>query len=150
MKHDPKNAISYKANAEAYKRKIKDTILPLKNAVLEIPKEKRWLVSCEGAFSYLARDFEMNEMYIWPINAGAQGTPKQVKRVIDIVRKNDIPAVFCESTISQAPAQQISRETGAAYGGVLYVDSLTKVSGPVPSYIDLLKVTSETIVTGLQ
>ena len=150
VKHDPANAISYRANAKAYKRKIKDTILPLKNAVLEVPKEKRWLVSCEGAFSYLARDFKMNELYIWPINAGAQGTPKQVKRVIDSVRKNNIPAVFCESTISQAPAQQISRETGAAYGGVLYVDSLTKANGPVPSYIDLLKVTSETIVTGLQ
>ena len=63
----------------------------------------------------------MNELYIWPINAGAQGTPKQVKRVIDSVRKNNIPAVFCESTVSQAPAQQISRETGAAYGGVLYM-----------------------------
>ena len=150
VKHDPANAISYKTNAEAYKRKIKDTILPLKNAVLEVPKEKRWLVSCEGAFSYLARDFKMNELYIWPINAGAQGTPKQVKRVIDSVRKNNIPAVFCESTVSQAPAQQISRETGATYGGVLYVDSLTKANGPVPSYIDLLKVTSETIVTGLQ
>ena len=85
-----------------------------------------------------------------PINEGAKGTPKQVKRVIDSVRENNIPAVFCESTIPQAPAQQISRETGAAYGGVLYVDSLTKANGPVPSYIDLLKVTSETIVTGLQ
>ena len=149
IKYDPANAEVYNRNAEAYKRKIRDTILPLKNAILAVPKEKRWLVSCEGAFSYLVRDFQMNELYLWPINAGAQGTPKQVKRVIDSVEKYNIPAVFCESTVSQAPAQQISRETGAAYGGVLYVDSLTKADGPVPTYLDLLKVTSETIVAGL-
>ena len=149
IKYDPANAEVYNRNAEAYKRKIRDTILPLKNAILAVPKEKRWLVSCEGAFSYLVRDFQMNELYLWPINAGAQGTPKQVKRVIDSVEKYNIPAVFCESTVSQAPAQQISRETGAAYGGVLYVDSLTKADGPVPTYLDLLKVTSETIVVGL-
>jgi manganese/iron transport system substrate-binding protein len=149
IKYDPANAEAYNRNAEAYKRKIRDTILPLKNAILAVPKEKRWLVSCEGAFSYLVRDFQMNELYLWPINAGAQGTPKQVKRVIDTVEKYNIPTVFCESTVSQAPAQQISRETGAAYGGVLYVDSLTKADGPVPTYLDLLKVTSETIVVGL-
>lgn len=149
IKYDPVNAEAYNRNAEAYKRQIRDTILPLKSAILAVPKEKRWLVSCEGAFSYLVRDFQMNELYLWPINAGAQGTPKQVKRVIDSVEKYNIPTVFCESTVSQAPAQQISRETGAAYGGVLYVDSLTKADGPVPTYLDLLKVTSETIVAGL-
>ena len=149
IKYDPINAEAYNRNAEAYKRQIRDTILPLKSAILAVPKEKRWLVSCEGAFSYLVRDFQMNELYLWPINAGAQGTPKQVKRVIDSVEKYNIPTVFCESTVSQAPAQQISRETGAAYGGVLYVDSLTKADGPVPTYLDLLKVTSETIVAGL-
>ena len=149
IKYDPVNAEAYNRNAEAYKRQIRDTILPLKSAILAVPKEKRWLVSCEGAFSYLVRDFQMNELYLWPINADAQGTPKQVKRVIDSVEKYNIPTVFCESTVSQAPAQQISRETGAAYGGVLYVDSLTKADGPVPTYLDLLKVTSETIVAGL-
>jgi manganese/iron transport system substrate-binding protein len=149
IKYDPVNAEAYNRNAEAYKRQIRDTILPLKSAILAVPKEKRWLVSCEGAFSYLVRDFQMNELYLWPINAGAQGTPRQVKRVIDSVEKYNIPTVFCESTVSQAPAQQISRETGAAYGGVLYVDSLTKADGPVPTYLDLLKVTSETIVAGL-
>jgi manganese/iron transport system substrate-binding protein len=149
IKYDPVNAEAYNRNAEAYKRQIRDTILPLKSAILAVPKEKRWLVSCEGAFSYLVRDFQMNELYLWPINAGVQGTPRQVKRVIDSVEKYNIPTVFCESTVSQAPAQQISRETGAAYGGVLYVDSLTKADGPVPTYLDLLKVTSETIVAGL-
>ena len=147
--HDPANAEIYTANAAAYKAEITAAIDPLRAAIMAIPAEDRWLVSCEGAFSYLARDFEMHELYLWPINADSQGTPQQVRDVIDTVREHDIRAVFCESTVSQAPAQQVARETGAAYAGVLYVDSLTEADGPVPTYIDLLRVTSETIAAGL-
>jgi manganese/iron transport system substrate-binding protein len=147
--HDPANAATYEANAEAYKAEITGTIAPLREAILAVPEEQRWLVSCEGAFSYLIRDFGMRELYLWPINADQQGTPQQVRAVIDGVRENAIPAVFCESTVSQAPAEQVARETGAAYGGVLYVDSLSEEGGPVPTYLDLLRVTSETIVEGL-
>ena len=147
--HDPQNADSYRANAAAYKTKISQTIEPLKDAILAVPEDQRWLVSCEGAFSYLIRDYNMKELYLWPMNADAQGTPQQVRKVIDGVRDNNIPAVFCESTVSQAPAQQVARETGSTYGGVLYVDSLTEADGPVPTYLDLLRVTSETIAAGL-
>ena len=147
--HDPQNADSYRANAAAYKTKISQTIEPLKDAILAVPEDQRWLVSCEGAFSYLIRDYNMKELYLWPMNADAQGTPQQVRKVIDGVRDNNIPAVFCESTVSQAPAQQVARETGSNYGGVLYVDSLTEADGPVPTYLDLLRVTSETIAAGL-
>ena len=147
--NDPENAAIYAANAAAYKKQITDTIEPLKEAVLAVPQDQRWLVTCEGAFSYLIRDFDMQELYLWPMNADQQGTPQQVRKVIDGVRANNIPAVFCESTVSQSPAKQVARETDAAYGGVLYVDSLTEDDGPVPTYLDLLRVTSETIAMGL-
>ncbi len=147
--HDPENAEIYTANAEAYKAEIAATIAPLRETILAVPEEERWLVTCEGAFSYLARDFEMHELYLWPMNADAQGTPQQVRNVIDTVREKDITAVFCESTVSQAPAEQVARETDAEYAGVLYVDSLAEADGPVPTYIDLLRVTSETIAAGL-
>ena len=149
VKHDPDDAETYKANAEAYKQRIRDTIEPLRDRIAAIPEARRWLVTCEGAFSYLAKDFGLKELYLWPINADQTGTPQQVRKVIDGVRQHDIPAVFCESTVNQAPAQQVARETGAAYGGVLYVDSLSEEDGPVPTYLDLLRVTSETVVEGL-
>ena len=69
--------------------------------------------------------------------------------MIDAVNEHGIPTVFSESTVSDRPALRIAAETGAAYGGVLYVDSLSEADGPVPTYLDLLRVTSETIVTGL-
>lgn len=149
VENDPDNADIYRANADAYKAQITDAIAPLRAAVQAVPEAQRWLATCEGAFSYLIRDFGMKELYLWPMNADQQGTPQQVRKVIDTVRENNIPAVFCESTVSQAPAEQVARETDAVYGGVLYVDSLTEADGPVPTYLDLLRVTSETIVKGL-
>ena len=146
---DPENAETYAANAEAYKKEIAAMIEPLRAEIEKVPEQKRWLVSCEGAFSYLARDLGLRELYLWPINADATGTPQQVRKVIDGVREHEIPAVFCESTVNTDPAKQVARETGVAYGGELYVDSLSEEGGPVPSYLDLLRVTTETIATGL-
>ncbi|MEM8541506.1 MAG: metal ABC transporter substrate-binding protein [Pseudomonadota bacterium] len=146
---DPANAEIYKSNAAAYIEELDLAMQPLREALDGIPAEERWLVSSEGAFSYLARDFGLKELYIWPINADQQGTPGQVKAVIDAVRENNITVVFSESTITPDAAQQIARETGAAYGGILYVDSLSDSDGPVPTYLDLMAVTVETIVSGL-
>nr|WP_235212932.1 MULTISPECIES: metal ABC transporter substrate-binding protein [Cedecea] len=149
IKYDPDNAATYTRNAEAYKQKIQQTIEPLRNELAKIPADKRWLVTSEGAFSYLANDFGLKELYLWPINADQQGTPQQVRKVIDSIRKYQIPTIFSESTISDKPARQAARESGAHYGGVLYVDSLSAANGPVPTYLDLLRVTTSTIVNGI-
>ncbi|MDK3018909.1 metal ABC transporter substrate-binding protein [Pseudodonghicola flavimaris] len=147
---DPDNAETYAANAETYKAELRAVMEPLKTSIAEVPEAQRWLVTCEGAFSYLARDLGLNELYLWPMNADHTGTPQQVRAVIDGVRAHDIPVVFCESTVNTAPAKQVARETGARYGGELYVDSLSTADGPVPSYLDLLRVTTQTVVDGLR
>jgi len=146
---DPENDEVYLANAETYKDQLRATIQPLRDEIATIPADQRWLVTCEGAFSYLARDLGMKELYIWPMNADQNGTPQQVRAVIDGVRDNNIPVVFCESTVNTAPAEQVARETGVTYGGVLYVDSLSEADGAVPTYLDLLTVTSRTVADGL-
>nr|WP_304363246.1 metal ABC transporter substrate-binding protein [Gilliamella apicola] len=150
VKYDPQNASTYNKNAAEYAAKIKALDAPLRERLAKIPEAQRWLVTSEGAFSYLTRDYNLKEAYLWPINAEQQGTPKQVKHVIDLVRANNIPVVFSESTISDKPARQVSQETDAKYGGVLYVDSLSTQDGPVPTYIDLLKTTVETIAKGFE
>jgi manganese/iron transport system substrate-binding protein len=150
VEHDPKNAETYNKNAAAYAEKIKAMDAPLRKRLSAIPEDKRWLVTSEGAFSYLARDYDMREAYLWPINADQQGTPQQVREVIELVRDNDVPVVFSESTVSDRAAKQVAKESGAAYGGVLYVDSLSEEGGPVPTYLDLLRVTVETIAKGFE
>jgi manganese/iron transport system substrate-binding protein len=148
VKYDAGNAEAYNRNAADYAAKIKALDGPLRQRLAAIPEAQRWLVSSEGAFSYLTRDYGLREAYLWPINADEQGTPQQVRRLIDLVRKNKIPVVFSESTISDKPARQVAKETGARYGGVLYVDSLSDDRGPVPSYLKLLEVTVDTIAKG--
>lgn len=150
VKHDPANAQVYNSNAKAYSAKIAALDAPLRERLARIPAAQRWLVTSEGAFSYLAKDYQLKEIYLWPINADEQGTPQQVRRVIDAVRSHHIPVVFSESTISDKPAKQVAKETGAQYGGVLYVDSLSAAGGPVPTYIDLLNVTVQTIAKGFK
>ena len=145
---DPARADIYAANARAYADRIRSVDAPLRARLDKVPAEQRWLVSSEGAFSYLARDYGWREAYLWPINADQQGTPQQVRRLIDLVRKNKIPALFSESTISDKASRQVARETGARYGGVLYVDSLSAEGGPVPTYLKLLEVTVDTIARG--
>jgi len=147
---DPANADIYNKNAAAYTAEIRSINEELKKTVASIPEDKRVLVTSEGAFSYLAKDLGMRELYLWPINADQQGTPQQVRKVIDRVRQDKIPVVFSESTVSDKPARQVASETGAVYGGALYVDSLSETDGPVPTYIDLLNVTTGTIADGFK
>lgn len=146
--HDPANAETYQRNARAYAEKIAALDAPLRARLANIPAAQRMLVTSEGAFSYLTRDYGLGEAYLWPINAEEQGTPQQVRRVIDLVREKHIPVIFSESTVSDKPARQVSKETGARYGGVLYVDSLSAADGPVPDYLSLLNVTVDTIAKG--
>jgi manganese/iron transport system substrate-binding protein len=148
VKVDPENEKTYNTNAAAYSAKIDALDEPVRAKLATIPEEKRWLVTSEGAFSYLCRDYGLRQLYLWPINADAQGTPQQVSHVIDQVRQNKIPVLFSESTISPKPAKQVATETGARYGGVLYVDSLTAADGPASSYLKLLEHNAETIVKG--
>ena len=149
-KIDPLNARYYQQNAKRYGEAVSSLARPYKQQILTLPENQRWLVSSEGAFSYLARDLGLKELFIWPINADSQGSPQQMRHVIDQVNKHQISAVFSESTVSDKPARQIARETNSHYAGVLYVDSLSKSDGPVPNYLALLNVTMSTIVKGLQ
>jgi manganese/iron transport system substrate-binding protein len=145
---DPANTATYNANAAAYTAKFTAIEETVRAELEKIPANQRWLVTSEGAFPYLARNFGMNELFLWAVNADQQGTPQQVRTVIDGVRAHRIPVVFSESTVSDKPARQVAKETGARYGGVLYVDSLTDKSGPAPTYLKLMEYNARTIVKG--
>lgn len=146
VKLDPANEATYNKNAAAYATELRAVGEPVRKKLEVIPADQRWLVSCEGAFSYLIRNYNMKELYLWPVNADQEGTPQQVRKVVDTVRSSKIPVVFSESTISDKAMLQVAKETGARYGGVLYVDSLTSDDGPAPTYLKLLKFNADTIV----
>ncbi|MGY5766024.1 metal ABC transporter substrate-binding protein [Brachybacterium sp. DNPG3] len=146
---DPEHSEDYERNGEAYSRQLQQIHDELVETVGSLPQNERALVTCEGAFSYLARDVGLEEHYIWPVNAEQQATPQQIAAIIETVRDQGVPAVFCESTVSDAPMQQVVEATGARFGGTLYVDSLSEEGGPVPTYLDLLRHDADVIVEGL-
>lgn len=148
VKIDPSNKKKYQENAKSYSEKLVSLKLQLVKKIQNIPLDKRWLVTSEGAFSYLAKELNFKEAFLWPVNADQQGTPQQIKKVIDLMRSQKIPVIFSESTVSDKPAKQVAKESRARYGGVLYVDSLSPEGGSVPSYLKLMEVTSETIISG--
>jgi len=148
VKLDPAHAAVYDRNAAAYSEKLKEIDAPIRRKLEEIPAEQRWLVTSEGAFSYLTRSYGLKELFLWPVNADQEGTPQQVRKVVDTVRANRIPVVFSESTISDKPMRQVAKETGARFGGVLHVDSLTDEKGVAPTYLKLLETNARIIVEG--
>lgn len=146
---DPSHAAEYAANGAAYQAQLQEVHDDLVARLSELPDNERALVTCEGAFSYLARDAGLTEKYIWPVNAEQQATPQQIASTIEFVEVNQVPAVFCESTVSDRPMRQVVDATGAVFGGVLYVDSLSEADGPVPTYLDLIRYDATTIVGAL-
>lgn len=147
---DPQNKTYYQQNAEDYKNQIRQVDNDLRTELTALPENNRYLVSCEGAFSYLIRDYHLKELYLWPINADSQGTPQQIKHVVETVRSESIPAVFCESTVNDKAQQQVAHETGAKFGGVFYVDSLSGAGGPTATYLELLRYNATTLTNGLK
>jgi manganese transport system substrate-binding protein len=146
---DPANEAAYTANATAYSEQILQVSDFLRENLEQVPYEQRFLTSCEGAFSYLIRDYNMQELYMWAVNSDQNGSPRQVAKVIDAVRENNIPVVFCENTVNPEAMQEVASQTGALYGGYLYVDSLTEPDGEAPTYLDLLRFDATTLVNGL-
>lgn len=146
---DPENAASFEENGERYKSRLQQITDRLVTELGALPAERRALVTCEGAFSYLARDAGLTEAFLWAVNAEQQATPRQIADAIEFVDDNDVRAVFCESTVSDAPMQQVVEATGAEFGGVLYVDSLSAAGGPVPTYLELIQYDVDTILAGL-
>ena len=146
---DPEGADAYLRNGNAYKEKLRQLDQALTRSLSEIPKQRRMLVSCEGAFSYLAQDYGLEEAYLWPVNAESQATPRRMTKLIDTIRQRNVPTIFCESTVSDKAQREVAAASGANFGGIFYVDSLSGENGPAPTLLDLQQHNVEMLVKGL-
>ena len=146
---DPEGASQYAANGEAYKARLLALDGELRNSLQALPLEQRLLVTCEGAFSYLARDYGLKEAYLWPVNAESQISPRRMGRLIERVKRDQVPAVFCETTVSDKAQREVARASGSRFGGSFYVDSLSESDGPAPTLLDLQRHNVKLIRAGL-
>jgi manganese transport system substrate-binding protein len=146
---DPAGAETYRRNAERYDAQLEALHRELQASLALIPPRQRVLATCEGAFSYLARDYGLTEAFLWPVNAESQVTPQRMAGLIALVKQRRVPAVFCESTVSAESQKQVAKESGARFGGVFYVDSLSLPDGPAPNLLELQRRNLKTLRAGL-
>jgi manganese transport system substrate-binding protein len=146
---DPAGAATYRRCATAYQAQLDRLDDELRQSLAPLPRERRLLVTCEGAFSYLARDHDLEEGWLWPVNGEREVTPQRMRRLIDTVRSRRVPAVFCESTVDRRAMERVAAESGASLAGVLHVDSLSPPDGPAPSYLALMRHNVVTLKRGL-
>ncbi|QNI54109.1 ABC-type Mn2+ transporter/ substrate binding protein [Synechococcus sp. BIOS-E4-1] len=146
---DPEGTQQYEANAEVYKGRLQTLDAELRNALQVLPAGQRLLVTCEGAFSYLAHDYDLEEAYLWPVNAESQISPRRMGRLIERVKRDQVPAVFCETTVSDKAQREVARAAGSRFGGSFYVDSLSDSNGPAATLLDLQRHNVKLIRAGL-
>ena len=146
---DPEGSQIYQDNGKRYKLQLDNLDAELRDLLAVIPENQRVLVSCEGAFSYLAQDYGFDEAYLWPVNAESQITPRRMARLIERVKRDQVPAVFCETTVSDKAQREVARASGARFGGSFYVDSLSKRNGPAPTLLDLQRHNVKLLRQGL-
>ena len=145
----PSEAESFKNNGQIYKNKIAKIDEDFSLFINNLEKNNRYLVTCEGAFSYLTNDYGLKEAYLWPVNAESQITPKRMARTISLVKNKNIPSVFCESTVSNESQMVVASETGAKFGGDLFVDSLSQDNESANTYLKMLQHNLTLIKKGL-
>lgn len=144
----PEDAEYFAENAEQYRAQLQSILEDAQQRAAEL--QDPVLVSCEGAFGYLADDLQLAEHYLWPLNAENEGTPQQMEAQIRFVQEHGVETIFCESTVNDSAQVQVAETTGARLAGPLYVDSLTEPEGPAPSHLQLLEHTISVILEGVE
>lgn len=146
---DPKNEEAYKENGEALLEKLRDIDQMYKEKIAEIPEENRILVASEHAFQYMTERYGLKHGYIWAIDTEENGTPEQIKSLVEFVKENDVPVLFVESNVDKRPMETVSKETGVEIFSELYSDELGKAGEEGETYTGFLQSNIENIHAGL-
>lgn len=147
---DPRNAETYKKNGEEFLQKLHEIDEMYKEKIAKIPPEKRILVTSERAFQYMTSHYGLQEGYIWTIDTEENGTPHQIKNLVQFIQDNNITALFVESNVDKRPMETVANETGAKIVGEVYSDELGRLGSEGETYTGFLTSNIETIYEGLK
>nr|WP_269429937.1 metal ABC transporter substrate-binding protein [Bacillus sp. FJAT-27231] len=147
---DPENAGFYKKNAQEYIAKLEKLHEEAVADFNQISKEKRFLVTSEGAFKYFCAAYGFEAGYIWEINSENQGTPQQVKKLVDLIKSRDLSSLFVETSVDPRSMEMVAKETDIPIGGTLFTDSLGKPGEKGDSYIKMMESNITVILDNLE
>ena len=146
---DPANAAIYRANAEVYLVKLDGLDREVREAVAQIPPQRRKVISTHNAFGYFADAYGIEFIAPLGVSTESEASARDIARIITQVRSGKIPAVFLENISDPRLIRRISAETGAKVGGTLYSDSLTGEKGDTPTYIDMVRHNIKALTSAL-
>ncbi|CAK1248071.1 ABC-type Zn uptake system ZnuABC [Fructobacillus cardui] len=149
IEKDPKNKSTYQKNAAAYIEKLTKLDQSAKTKFNNILADKKLLVTSEGAFKYFSAAYGITPAFIWEINTESQGTPEQMKTVLEKIRATKVPVLFVESSVSPKSMDKVSKETGLPIYAKIYTDSLAKEGKPGDTYYGMMKWNLDKISAGL-
>jgi iron/zinc/copper transport system substrate-binding protein len=149
IKVDPEHADVYEKNAQAYIEKLETLHQESVTRYNEIPKEQRLLITSEGAFKYFSEAYDFEAAYIWEINSENQGSPEQVKSVVDFINTKKDAVLFVETSIDPRSMETVSAETGVPIYGKVFTDSIGKPGEDGDTYIKMMEWNIDTIFNGL-
>jgi zinc/manganese transport system substrate-binding protein len=146
---DPAGRAIYDANAQAYLGKLDEVDGEVRAAIAGIPADRRKIITTHDAFGYFGAAYGMSFIAPEGLSTDAEPSAKDVAGIIRQIRKQKIPAVFLENVSDPRLMRQIARETGAAVGGKLYSDALSKPNGPAGTYVDMMRHNARQFATAL-
>lgn len=148
-KADPEHAEQYQQNVDHYVAQLQELDQLYRDRINQIPQSHRVLVTSENAYQYLAQQYGLTPGYVWAIDTDEQGTPEQIKSLVSLIRKSQVPALFVESNKDPRPMEAISKETGVPIYGTLFSDELGKPGKDGGTYLKMLRFNIDQISAGL-
>ncbi len=145
---DPSHSATYEANTKAYLEKLANLAKFANIQIAQLPKAKRILVTSHDALGYFARDYGFEIHPVDGITPGDQPSSQKVRTLIEEIKAEGVKAIFAENIENPKVLGEITKETGAQLGGVLYADGLG--SKEATTYDAMMRHNLTTIVNALK
>ena len=149
IEKDPDNKATYEKNLKAYVEKLTALDKEAKEKFNNIPEEKKMIVTSEGCFKYFSKAYNVPSAYIWEINTEEEGTPDQIKSLVEKLRKTKVPSLFVESSVDDRPMKTVSKDTNIPIYAKIFTDSIADKGEEGDSYYSMMKYNLEKIAEGL-
>jgi ABC-type Zn uptake system ZnuABC Zn-binding protein ZnuA len=146
---DPSSAAIYDANAAAYTTKLQQLDASIEQQVGTVPAERRVLVTTHDAYPYFAKRYGFSYLAVISANPGSDPSAQEYAQLVKTVKANRVPAVFGEAGFSERMISQLAADTGAAFVGDLFTDTLTEAA-PTNTYIGAMEYNADTVVSALR